>query len=52
VKASSGEGAYGSLFFRNRLYPAVRSERRGVSALQWRKPKLKFSLPDQAHIPC
>jgi hypothetical protein len=36
---------------RGQVYDAVRVERRGVTALAWRKPKLKISLVDGASTP-
>jgi hypothetical protein len=42
--ANGGENA--SSQTQGRIYDAVHSERRGVTALAWKKPKLKFSLID------
>ena len=43
--AISTDGANGSaLYFLDRFYDNVRTERKGVTALTWPKPKLKFEL--------
>ncbi|GIL43793.1 hypothetical protein Vafri_1405 [Volvox africanus] len=44
--AITREGADGQvLFFNGRLYDNVASRRRGVTALSWPKPKVKFTMP-------
>lgn len=46
--ATTQVGAPGqALFFKGQLYDGVSVRRRGVTAMLWPKPKLKFSLPDQ-----
>lgn len=45
--ATTQTGAPGqALFFKGQLYDGVSVRRRGVTAMLWPKPKLKFSLPD------
>jgi hypothetical protein len=40
-------GARGSLFYQGRYYDNILSRRRGVTALSWKKPKIKFELADK-----
>ncbi len=45
--ATTQDGAEGQvLYFNGKLYDNVFSRRRGVTALSWPKPKIKFELPD------
>lgn len=42
--ATSQEGGQGSLYYEGRFYDNVLSRRRGVTALTWPKPKIKFDF--------
>lgn len=41
----AGDGGSSALFYDGRLYQGVRVRRRGVTALNWRKPKLSMDVP-------